>query len=84
MEPQEYETVPHRIKVLAWPESSEEDLENLLGGEHVRTQGSGVQVRNGDGAWVTLADGWHATVTDGGVRIVMSPASFAELFRPAT
>jgi hypothetical protein len=84
MTPIEYEPVQQRIKALTWPEASPEDLENLLGGEHVRVHGNGVQVRNSDGTWVLLEDGWHVAVTGSNIRIVIAPAAFAALYRPVT
>jgi hypothetical protein len=80
----EYEAVPHRIKVLTWPEASRTDLEALIGAENVNIGDMLHQVRSSDGDWVTLTDGWHVAVTDAGVRIVLAPAAFAAQYRPVT
>jgi hypothetical protein len=48
MLPAIYESVPHRIAVLTWPEASAADLRLLVGTENVNVTPSVIQVCNGE------------------------------------
>jgi hypothetical protein len=84
MLPAIYESVPHRIAVLTWPEASAADLRLLVGTENVNVTPSVIQVCNGEGKWETLGDGWAVAVADGtGDRNVMSSSMLATKYRKA-
>jgi hypothetical protein len=75
MEPTTHTVLPHTIKELRWPEASPDDLVRLVGSQNVNVLDNGVQVKNGDGEWVTLQNGWHVTLMSTGHPIIMSPYS---------
>ena len=74
MEPVIYESIPHRVRTLPWPEASKSDIENLVGAENVNAMPSGgIQVRNGEDEWFTLGEGWSVVVLDDDYRMIMTP-----------
>ncbi len=86
MTPVEYESVPHRIVTLTWPEASPDDIRALVGAENVNNIGvqeKTMQVRNSDNEWVTLGEGWTVSVLDGH-RGVMSPSILTVKYRKVT
>jgi len=77
----EYESVPHRLMVLSWPEATAGELAGFVGRENVHVIPGGVQVRNSDDEWVTLVAGWLVTLTDKGERIIMSSGPLTARYR---
>jgi hypothetical protein len=78
----EYESIPHRLQVLTWPEATVEELAEFVGEKNVHAiQTGGVQVRNSEDKWETLENGWLVTLTDKGQRIIMSSGPLAGRYR---
>jgi hypothetical protein len=81
MIPTAYESVPHQVAALVWPEATQADLEALIGAENVNVTPSFTQVRNSAGDWVTLGTGWAVAVDATGYRCVISRAALARRYR---
>ena len=80
----EYEAIaPRRVRAVTWPDDGGFDaLRQLAGADNVSVVGSGVQVLNSEGTWVTLGPGWVLAVDDDGKRWVLTPGAFASHYRP--
>jgi hypothetical protein len=80
--PEEYTPVPHTIRAVTWPDTTD-NLAGLVGARNVNvTDGSTVQIRNSDGEWTTLEGGYTVAVTDKGERLVLSPGAFKIQYQP--
>jgi hypothetical protein len=83
MTPRRYVSVPHELSVLTWPEDSPADFEAMIGAENVNAFPGGIQVRNDEGEWFTLRDGWAVSLDSNGIRSVESRAVIGQKYRPA-
>jgi hypothetical protein len=78
----DYESVPHRLTALIWPEDSADEIRALVGAENVNVTATGIQVRNEESEWVTLGDGWAVALTDRGTRDILSSTVLSGKYRP--
>jgi hypothetical protein len=81
--PTAYESVPHQVVALPWPEAPAADLEQLVGAENVNATSSFTQVRDGNGDWVTLGNGSVVALDREGNRNIMSAGVLALKYRKA-
>jgi hypothetical protein len=77
----QYESIPHQIRATTWAGGSPAELEALIGAENVNVIPGGVQVRNVDGEWVTLGEGWAVSVGEDDNCRVLSPGAFKAGYR---
>ncbi len=83
MQPQHYVPLPLELTGLTWPQASPADLAALVGAENVNPFPGGIQVRNSDGFWFTVHDGWLIAVDNSGRRHIISAAAIEVLYRRA-
>ena len=80
----EYEAVPHRVRAVTWPGDGIDVLRRLAGEDNVCEFPGGIQVRNSEGEWFTLGDGWVLAVGSDGSRRLLTPGALAAHYRPVT
>lgn len=82
MNPRRYIPVGTPVAVFTWPDDSQADFEALAGPENVTAVPGGIQVRNSEGEWFRLGEGWSAAVGDDGTRRVLTAGALATVYRP--
>ena len=81
MEPITYESTSHTISTLTWPEASTDDLIDLVGSKNVNVISDGVQIKNGEGEWFGLRQGWAVSIDRHNWVDIMSPNMLTRKYR---